>query len=69
MVGLGEREGREHLAARDRREVARLLLVAAEQRERAQREAALHREDRAHRAVAARDLHVHESGGERREMR
>ena len=68
MVGLGEGEGGEHLAARDRPEVARLLLVAAEQREGAQRETALHREDRAHRPVAARDLHVHEARREGREV-
>ena len=69
MVGLGQRERREHLAARDRREVPGLLLVAAEEGERAQREAALHGEDRAHRSVAARDLHVHEPRRQRREVR
>ena len=69
MVGLRQCEGCEHLAARDGSEVPRLLLVAAEQRERAQCEAALHRDDGAHRPVAARDLHVHETRGQRREVR
>ena len=68
MVGLGQREGREHLAARDRHEPPRLLLVAAEERDRAQRQAALDRDDRAERPVAARDLHVHESRRERRRV-
>ncbi len=69
VIGLGEGECGEHLGARDRPQPPLLLLGAAVQCERAQREPALDGDDGAERAVAPRDLHRDQARGERRERR
>ena len=67
VVGLGEGERADLLELRHRGEPAVLLLLRPEHRDRVHGEAGVDAVEGAHRAVAARELHRHEAGGERAE--
>jgi len=65
MGRLGQREGAGQLAGEHRHAVLGDLLRAAAVDDRTQGQAALHADDRGHRAVAAGHLHIDQASGQR----
>jgi hypothetical protein len=65
VLGLGESEGADALQRRHRGKPARLLVIGSEQVDRLHGEAGLHPEERTEAAVAAVELHVHQTTRER----
>ncbi len=69
VVGFGEGEGAEHGAVGEGLQPPLLLLGRAVERQRPQRQAALHRQRGGEGAVVARDLHVDQAGRQGRGVR
>jgi hypothetical protein len=69
VVRFGQREGTKALHPSHRRQPPLLLLLAAERRDRAHRKPGLHSQQNPEAAVAAAELHLDQTGGDRAHRR